>query len=269
MKKIIGIKFDGLKQIYCYDSNGLKISKNQPVIVNHEGNLNYGTVVNITQYQKKIALPKIIRIANVSDKKKYTANKNFETYALKLCREKIKKYNLKMKLINARLTFDSSKIIFYFVSEKRIDFRQLLKDLARAFKIKIELRHIGVRDETKNIPSIGICGRPLCCNKFLRQFDTVSIKMAKDQGLSLNPMKVSGNCGRLLCCLKYEQDVYDELNKNAPQINSIVKTPDGEGKVMLVNILAQTVKVIFVSENSSDIDIKIYPLEKIQLLNSN
>lgn len=269
MRKVIGVRFDNTKQIYCYDPNGLRINKNSCVIARHEGNLDYGVVVNIREYEKNIELPKIIRFASYSDKKKYESNKRFELHAIKTCKNIIKKHSLKMKLVNAKVTFDTSKIIFYFVSEKRVDFRSLVKELAKLFKMKIEMKQLGVRDEAKNICSMGICGRPLCCNKFLKEFDTVSIKMAKDQGISLNPMKISGNCGRLLCCLKYEEDVYENLNKNVPPVNSIVNTPDGKGKVLITNVLLQTVKVIFIGENPADTVIKVYPLDKITFLNNN
>lgn len=267
MRKIISVRFDNLRQVYCYDSNGLRIYKNNCVIARHEGNLDYGIVVNVMESKKSIDLPKIIRLASYSDKKKYEANKRFESYAIKVCKNTIRKYALKMKLINAKLNFDGTKIVFYFVSEKRVDFRELVRDLARLFKIKIEMKQLGVRDEAKNIPSMGICGRPLCCNKFIKQFDTVSIKMAKDQGISLSPMKISGNCGRLLCCLKYEENIYEELNKNIPPVNSIVKTPDGEAKVIITNVLLQSVKVIFIGETPADTMIKVYPLDKVTILN--
>lgn len=268
MKNILVVKFDNTRQPYYYDANNKQISPNDNVIVRHEGYLNYGTVKNIKLCNKNIALPKIIRIANDYDKQKYLDNKKFEKRALDFCRSQIKKYDLKMKLIGAHLTFDKSKIIFSFIAEKRVDFRILLKDLVHEFKIKIELKHVGVRDETKNIPSIGICGRPLCCNKFLTKFDTVSIKMAKNQGLSLNSMKVSGNCGRLLCCLNYEEKTYEELGKNTPSVGSIVKTPDGNGKVIFVNVLMQTVKVAVNNEKSDDLAIKIYPLNEIEFENN-
>ncbi len=266
MKKIVGVKFDNVKQIFCYDPNGLRVYKNSHVIARRDGNLDFGIVVNIREYEKNIELPKLIRFASFSDRKKNEANKKFELEALKICKDLIKKYAINMKLISTKVTFDAAKIIFYFVADKRIDFRLLVKELSKIFKAKIEMKQLGVRDEARYICSMGICGRSLCCNRFVKEFDTVSIKMAKDQGVSLSPMKISGSCGRLLCCLKYEQDVYEDLNKNIPQVNSMVKTPDGIGKVLITNVLLQTVKVVFIGENPADTVIKIYPLEQVESL---
>ena len=268
-KKIVGVKFDGSNEINYYDTKNLWVHENLPVIVKHKENLDYGFIKKIEHTEDNIGLPKIIRVANNFDQHKYNINKNFERYAMDICKQEIKNLDLKIKLITAHLTFDGYKIIFYFKSEQRIEFRVLIRELIHKFKIKVELKYMGARDEAKNIPSIGICGRPLCCNKFLDRFDNISIQMAKDQNISLHPFKISGNCGRLLCCLKYEQDMYTEVNKKIPPIGSIVQTPNGPGKVVMVNILNQTARILFHSDIQGDIQTKNYPLDKIKILDSN
>ena len=262
MRKIVGIKFDGENQIFFYDAGTLRIYRNNPVITRYDGYISYGIVSNVIETNdNKKKLPSVVRLASFTDKKKHESNKRFENYVTETFRSTTKKYGLKLKLTNTRVTFDRTKIIFYFFSDKRVDFREFVRELARLFKTRIEMRQMGVRDEARNTPSIGICGRPLCCNKFLREFDNVSTQMAKDQGMSLNSVKISGNCGRLLCCLKYEEDMYLELIKNAPEISSIINTPNGQAKVLAVNILAQTAKVIF-----DDSSVKIYPFNVINAM---
>ena len=269
IKKIVWVKFEDSNEINYYDAKNLWVHEDLPVIVKRKENIDYGFIVKIERKEEKTVLPKIIRVANPYDQNKYNGNKNFERYAMDICRQHIRSSHFDIKLINAHLTFDGYKIIFYFVSEDRVDFRVLVRDLTHRFKIKVELKHMGSRDEARLTPSIGICGRPLCCNKFLNKFCAVSIQMAKDQGVSLHPSKVSGNCGRLLCCLKYEQDTYDEIKKKIPPVGSLVKTPDGIGKVTMVNVLNQTVKVSFLDENANGNMLETYPVGKVHVLNKN
>jgi len=266
MKKIAGIKFENSKIIY-YEVGFLKVIKNNYVIARYNGCLDFGKIMSLFETNKNVKLPRIVRVASSYDKKKYLENKKTEKSVKNICMQKINKYKLKMKLIDAHLTFDKMRIVFYFMAETRIDFRNLVRELSHDLKIKIEMKQIGVRDEARSMPTIGICGRPLCCNKFLKQFKTVSIKMAKDQGLSLSPMKISGNCGRLLCCLSYEQETYDKLNKNIPAVDSIIITPDGKGKVLSVNILTQKIKVIFFGDSPAETITRVYPVSKIKILN--
>ena len=268
IKKIVGVKFEDINEIGYYDTKNLWVHENLPVIVKRKENIDYGFIKKIQRTEEEIDLPKIIRIANVYDQRKYNNNKNFERHASNVFKYQAKNLGFKLKLINAHLTFDGYKIIFYFVSDDRIDFRILIRELIHKFKIKVELKHMGARDEAKATPSIGVCGRQLCCNKFLDKFSNISIQMAKDQGVSLHPFKVSGNCGRLLCCLKYEQDMYDESNKNIPPVGSTVQTPDGPGEIMVVNILTQTVKVLFRNYISGENTTRTYPLAKIKIIDS-
>ena len=218
--------------------------------------------------EEKIVAPlkKVIRIASQKDLKNYEENKSKEIEAFKICEEKIKKYNLNMHLTDVEYKFDNSKILFYF-TDGRIDFRELVKDLAAIFKTRIELRQIGVRDEVKRIGGNGVCGRELCCCSFLGDFETVSIKMAKEQNISLNPSKISGNCGRLMCCLKYEQDVYEDKLKRLPKIGSIVKTEDGEGVVDSIETLKEIVRVKLKDEEDNYF-YKKYPASSIKILKS-
>ena len=224
--------------------------------------MEYGEVVmgkrpiETQQFQKPVK--GVIRLATEDDERKHRENKEFEKDAYKICLEKIQNHKLEMKLVDVEYTFDGNKILFYFTADGRVDFRELVKDLATVFKTRIELRQIGVRDEAKTLGSIGVCGRSLCCNQFLDDFVPVSIKMAKEQGLALNPSKISGACGRLMCCLKFEQDTYEELLKNAPRQGATVKTPDGNGSVEYVSLLKGYVKVRFDSENETTVkDFKI------------
>ena len=245
MNNVVGIKFRKPGKIYFFDSGDLNVEKNQHVIVETSLGEEFGTIVTVPKNIDKITTPlkKIIRIATNEDIKNYEINKSKEPDALKICQEKIKKHNLDMNLIEVEYKFDGSKILFYFTADGRIDFRDLVKDLASIFKTRIELRQIGVRDEIRRIGGNGICGRELCCCSFLGNFDTVSIKMAKEQNIALNPSKISGSCGRLMCCLKYEQDVYEEKLSRLPKVGAIVKTVDGEGTVESLETLKEVVKV--------------------------
>ncbi len=217
--------------------------------------------------EEKIVSPlkKVIRIASQKDLKNYEENKVKEKEAFKICEEKIEKYNLNMHLIDVEYKFDNSKILFYFTADGRIDFRELVKDLAAIFKTRIELRQIGVRDEVKRIGGNGVCGRELCCCSFLSDFETVSIKMAKEQNISLNPSKISGNCGRLMCCLKYEQDVYEDKLKRLPKIGSTIKTADGEGIADSIETLKEIVRVKLKDEEDNYF-YKKYPVADVQVL---
>ncbi len=247
MKTVIGVKFRKPGKIYFFDPDNLQIKKEDYVIVETQMGEEIGKVVidnkKVNEEKLTNTLKKVIREATPKDLKQYEENKKKEPEALKICEQKIKKHKLDMRLIDVEYKFDNSKILFYFTAEGRIDFRDLVKDLASIFKTRIELRQIGVRDEVRRIGGNGICGRELCCCSFLGNFDTVSIKMAKEQNISLNPAKISGNCGRLMCCLKYEQDVYEEKIKRLPKIGAIVKTEDGQGIVEEVETLKEKVKV--------------------------
>lgn len=247
MKTVIGVKFRKPGKIYFFDPKNLTIKRDDYIIVETSMGEEIGRVVidNKKLNEAKLANPlkSVVRIASQKDLKQYEENKKKEPEALKICEQKIKKHKLNMRLIDVEYKFDNSKILFYFTAEGRIDFRDLVKDLASIFKTRIELRQIGVRDEVRRIGGNGICGRELCCCSFLGSFDTVSIKMAKEQNISLNPAKISGNCGRLMCCLKYEQEVYEEKIKRLPKIGAIVKTEDGQGTVEEVETLKEKIKV--------------------------
>lgn len=270
MKKIVGIRFKKPGKIYFFDPGDLNLNTKDKVIVETSMGEELGEVIinNRNMPDEKIVAPlkKVIRIATNKDLKHDEENKKKEKEAFRICEEKIKKYNLDMHLTDVEYKFDNSKILFYFTADGRIDFRELVKDLASVFKTRIELRQIGVRDEVKRIGGNGICGRELCCCSFLNDFETVSIKMAKEQNLSLNPSKISGNCGRLMCCLKYEQQAYEDKLEKLPKVNSIVKTPDGEGIVDSVETLKEIVRVKFKDED--DIFYKKYPASDIKIIKS-
>ncbi len=248
MIKVIGVRFRTAGKIYFFDPLA-DIKKGDNVIVETARGIEFGTVVSAPKEieDDKVIQPlkPVLRVATQKDQEQEAANKVKEKDAFKICLEKIKKHNLEMKLIDAEYTFDNNKVLFYFTADGRIDFRELVKDLAAVFKTRIELRQIGVRDETKILGGIGICGRPLCCHTHLSEFVPVSIKMAKEQNLSLNPTKISGVCGRLMCCLKHEEETYEELNRRLPNVGDFVTTDDGlKGEVQSVNVLRQLVKVI-------------------------
>ncbi len=256
MKEVIGVRFRDNGKIYFFDALRFNVQVGEFVIVETARGVEYGKVVlgrrEIDEKKMNSAIKPIIRIAEDKDHKKYQDNQEKNKKAYNICLEKIAKHGLEMKLIDAEYTFDNSKVLFYFTADGRIDFRELVKDLAAVFKTRIELRQIGVRDETKIVGGIGICGRELCCNKHLSEFVPVSIKMAKEQNLSLNPTKISGVCGRLMCCLKHEQDTYEYLNDRLPNVGDMVKTADGRrGEVKSVNVLRQKVMLVFTLEDDS------------------
>ena len=248
MIKVIGVRFRNAGKVYFFAPLDFDIHRNDHVIVETARGIEYGTVVmDIREVEDdKVIQPlkPVIRVATPEDDEIAVQNKVKEKEAFKICLEKIAKHQLEMKLIDAEYTFDNNKLLFYFTADGRIDFRELVKDLAAVFKTRIELRQIGVRDETKILGGIGICGRPLCCHTFLADFAPVSIKMAKEQNLSLNPTKISGVCGRLMCCLKNEEETYEDLNSHLPSIGDYVQTDDGlKGEVTSVSVLRQLVKV--------------------------
>ena len=249
MIKVIGVRFRTAGKIYFFDPLDFEVERGGHVIVETARGIEFGTVVSAPREVEddKVIQPlkPVLRIATEKDIEQEAENKLKEKEAFKICLEKIRKHELEMKLIDAEYTFDNNKVLFYFTADGRIDFRELVKDLAGVFKTRIELRQIGVRDETKIVGGIGICGRPLCCHTHLSEFIPVSIKMAKEQNLSLNPTKISGVCGRLMCCLKHEEETYEELNRNLPNVGDTVTTGDGlQGEVQSVNVLRQLVKVI-------------------------
>lgn len=251
---VIGVRFRRAGKIYFFDPAGLEVEQGSNVIVETARGVEYGNVVIAPRdvEESKIIQPlkTVIRIATPEDDAVEMKNRQKEKEAFNICLEKIKKHELEMKLIDSEYTFDNNKVLFYFTADGRIDFRELVKDLASVFKTRIELRQIGVRDETKIIGGIGICGRALCCNTYLSEFAPVSIKMAKEQNLSLNPTKISGVCGRLMCCLKNEEEAYEEANSKLPNIGDFVTTNDGlKGEVLSVNVLKQIVRVIVILEN--------------------
>lgn len=254
MVKVIGVRFRKAGKIYFFDPADLEIEKGSNVIVETARGIEYGNVVigNRVVEDDKIIQPlkPVIRVATPEDDAIEANNREKEVGAYQICLEKIAKHGLEMKLIDCEYTYDNNKLLFYFTADGRIDFRDLVKDLAAVFKTRIELRQIGVRDETKIVGGIGICGRALCCNTFLSEFAPVSIKMAKEQNLSLNPTKISGVCGRLMCCLKNEQEAYEELNSKLPTVGDTVETVDQlKGEVQSVSVLKQLVKVVVTLEN--------------------
>ncbi|MBZ4670838.1 MAG: yaaT [Oscillospiraceae bacterium] len=247
MVEIIGVRFKSVGKIYYFSPGGLKIPEKSFVIVETARGIECGLVVmsNRLVDESEIVSPlkTVIRVATEKDMKIVEQNKKKEVDARKICEEKIAAHGLNMKLVDVECTFDNNKLLFYFTAENRVDFRELVKDLAAVFRTRIELRQIGVRDEAKMLGGLGVCGRPFCCRTFLGEFQPVSIKMAKEQGLSLNPTKISGTCGRLMCCLKYEQDTYEELLKTMPKVGAYVDTPVGKGYVEEINLLTGKVKV--------------------------
>ena len=258
MTKVIGVRFRTAGKIYYFDPAKYQIKKGDHVIVETARGVEFGTVVSdikeVDDSQVVQPLKPVLRIATERDEEQEQTNKKKEKDAFKICLEKIAKHNLEMKLIDAEYTFDNNKVLFYFTADGRIDFRELVKDLASVFKTRIELRQIGVRDETKIIGGMGICGRTLCCHAHLSEFVPVSIKMAKEQNLSLNPTKISGVCGRLMCCLKHEEETYEELNRKLPNIGDHVTTDDGlRGEVSAVNVLRQLVKVVVTVDDKKEI----------------
>ena len=265
MATIVGIQFQKNGKIYNYDVNNLDVKQDDFVIADTSRGIDLGQVVvgcrQIEESEFNIPLKKLIRIATDKDLQTSTENRLREREAYEICQKKIAEHKLDMKLVSVEYAFDNSKALFYFTANGRVDFRSLVKDLASVFKMRIELRQIGVRDEARMLGGLGPCGRPICCGSFLDEFQPVSIKMAKEQNLSLNPTKISGVCGRLMCCLKYEQDHYEQTRKLMPRIGKEVTTPDGTGTVSDLNIVKETVFVRITNGDSSEI--KEYPLEKI------
>lgn len=247
MAEVIGVRFKEVGKVYYFDPNGIQMKKGDMAIVETARGVECGEVAmeNREIEDKDIVHPlkKMIRKATQGDLKKVEENRKKERYAFEICEKKILDHKLEMKLVDVEYTFDNNKILFYFTADGRVDFRELVKDLASVFRTRIELRQIGVRDEAKMMGGLGICGRPFCCTSFLGEFQPVSIKMAKEQGLSLNPVKISGTCGRLMCCLKYEQAAYSDLLRTTPKNGAVVNTPEGRGVVVDVNLLTGMLKV--------------------------
>ncbi|AEV70463.1 PSP1 domain-containing protein [Acetivibrio clariflavus] len=268
MVKVVGVRFKKVGKIYYFDPGDLDIKLNENVIVETARGIEFGLVVvpNTEVPEEEIVPPlkRVIRIADDEDKKHYEENTKKEKEAFDICLKKISDHKLEMKLIDVEYTFDNNKVLFYFTADGRVDFRELVKDLASVFRTRIELRQIGVRDEAKMMGGLGVCGRVLCCNSFLGDFQPVSIKMAKEQGLSLNPTKISGACGRLMCCLKYEQEAYEEILTRVPKEGAIVETPDGQGVVMGVSLLKELVKVKL--DNDNEADLKVYKAEQVKII---
>ena len=267
MIKVIGVRFRTAGKIYFFDPLEFEIKRGDHVIVETARGVEYGTVVcdpkEVEEDQVIQPLKPVLRVATPKDDEQEKSNKEKEREAFKICLEKIRKHELDMKLIDAEYTFDNNKVLFYFTADGRIDFRELVKDLAAVFKTRIELRQIGVRDETKILGGIGSCGRPLCCHTHLSEFVPVSIKMAKEQNLSLNPTKISGVCGRLMCCLKHEEETYEELNRSLPNVGDYVNCNDGvKGEVHSVNVLRQLVKVIV--EVNDEKEIREYRADQLR-----
>lgn len=270
MTKIIGVRFKPVGKMYYFDPMEFEIKRGDNVIVETSRGMEYGEVIlgirEVEDSSVTKPLKGVLRLATDEDTLQYNENKEKEKEAYSICVEKIAKHNLEMKLIEVEYAFDRNKILFYFTADGRVDFRELVKDLAAVFRTRIELRQIGVRDESKTRGSIGICGRNLCCSQFLEEFMPVSIKMAKEQGLSLNPSKISGVCGRLMCCLKYEQDTYEELIAESPKAGARVMTPDGEGTVMNVALLRGKVRVRMGGED--DMSHKDYDVSEVKIIDS-
>ena len=269
MTEIIGVRFKNSGKVYYFDPEGKKYNKEQSVIVETARGVEMGVVAiaNKMSDDKNIVSPlkPVLRAATEKDFKQAEENVQKEKEAFKICNEKIEKHKLDMKLVDVEYTFDQNKILFYFTSDGRVDFRELVKDLASVFKTRIELRQIGVRDEAKIVGGLGVCGRKLCCASHLGGFEPVSIKMAKEQNLSLNPTKISGTCSRLMCCLKYEQEAYEELNKITPNVGSEVETPSGKGIVTDVNLLRGMLKVKL---SESENNIQNFHVSEIKILKS-
>jgi len=266
---IIGVRFKDVGRIYYFDPVDFDPPLNAAVIVETVRGAEYG-IISLTRRDADVSnlqppIRKMLRLATPEDEAQEISNRTRETEARAICAEKIKAHGLEMHLVDVELTFDLSKIIFYFTADGRVDFRELVKDLAATFRTRIELRQIGARDEAKIVNGVGICGRNICCASFLDEFQPVSVKTAKDQGLGLNPTKISGVCGKLMCCLKYEESTYIELNKNLPNVGDKVQTPDGVGEVLNVQVLRQTVKVAVQKKDKNEVETDFYPVEEIKI----
>ncbi len=269
MSEVIGVRFRAAGKIYYFSPKEIQFVRGEHAIVETARGMEYGFVVmgNRAAEDVKIIQPlkEVIRKANAEDDQRHQDNKLKEKEAYRICQEKIRKHALEMKLIDVEYTFDGGKVLFYFTADGRVDFRALVKDLAAIFRTRIELRQVGVRDETKILGGYGICGRPLCCHTFLSDFAPVSIRMAKEQGLSLNPTNISGVCGRLMCCLKNEEDVYEFLNARLPSVGDTVTTPDGlKGEVSSISVLSQKVKVVVSLEKEDEKELREYPASELK-----
>jgi len=271
MAEIVGVRFKQVGKIYYFDPDGKEIEQGQNVIVETVRGIEFGKVEIgnrfVDEAELVSPLKKVMRIATKADEAQLERNKEREKEALEICQQKISAHGLDMSLVDAEFTFDCTKVVFYFTSEGRVDFRELVRDLATVFRVRIELRQIGVRDEAKLLNGMGICGRSLCCASFLKDFQSVSIKMAKEQNLSLNPTKISGVCGRLMCCLKYEEETYEALNRELPHEGDTVKTPDGTGDVLSVSILRGMVRVAVKKKDSDVPNINTYKAADLKIIN--
>jgi len=269
MAEVVSVRFKSRGKSYYFDPQDLNIATGVAVIVETSKGLEYGkcTRGNFAVDDSQIIPPlrPVVRVATEEDQASAAAMREKESKAFRICADKIRAHGLEMKLVDVEYNFEGSKILFFFTSDGRVDFRELVKDLANVFRTRIELRQIGVRDEAKMLGGLGICGKPFCCAQFLDEFQPVSIKMAKTQALSLNPTKISGTCGRLMCCLKYEQNAYEDLVKNAPKVDSYVETPEGNGTITEVNLLRQQVKVRM-DGRAGDPVIEVFPLTAIQFI---
>ncbi len=281
MSEILGVKFRPNGKIYYFSSNELNCQVNDHVIAETSYGVAFGKIVKIIDDKSKIFLDDqysgrykddfeikpIIRVATKKDVIQNELNKKKADEARKICLKKIKKYDIKMRIIDVEYTFDRKKILFYFSADGKVDFRVLVRDLASVLKVRIELRQIGVRDQSKILGGLGVCGQPFCCHSFLNDFGVVSIKMAKEQGLSLNPIKLSGNCGRLMCCLQYEQSAYNDLIKTSPKIGDVVSTVDGVGEVVDINLITGFVKVVLNTSENNNVLPQIYHKKDVKIVN--
>lgn len=267
---VIGVRFKKAGKIYYFDPGSESFEHGDKVIVETARGIEYGTVElahkEVPDSELILPVKRVMRKATAEDDQINLENRDREKEAFGICLEKIANRGLDMKLVSVEITFDRNKIIFYFTSGGRVDFRELVKDLAAVFRMRIELRQIGIRDEAKIRNGIGVCGRPLCCATFLSDFHPVSIKMAKDQSISLNPTKISGICGRLMCCLKYEQNVYEELVKNLPKEGDIISTPEGDGEVLSVNVLKQTIRAAVRPDPKKDVQVSFFAPDEVTII---
>ncbi len=268
MAEVVGVRFKNVGKVYYFDPQGIQLAKNSRVIVETARGIECGEVAmtnrEVPDETVVHPLKKVIRAATEEDLATLESNREKEKKASQICQQKIAEHKLDMKLVDVEYTFDNNKILFYFTADGRIDFRDLVKDLAAVFRTRIELRQIGVRDEAKMLGGLGICGNPFCCSTFLGEFQPVSIRMAKEQGLSLNPTKISGTCGRLMCCLKYEQEAYEDLIRTTPRVGALVATPDGKGLVTEVSLLTGMLKIRL--EKNDDNSINLYHKDDVKVL---
>jgi len=268
LTEVIGVRFKKAGKVYFFDPDGIAVDLGQSVVVDTARGLEFGECAmknsQVPDEQVVSPLRKLVRAATPEDLKNIADKAEKERRALEICQQKVLSHKLEMKIVDVEYVFDNSKIIFYFTADGRVDFRELVKDLASVFRTRIELHQIGVRDEAKMLGGLGICGKPFCCATFLDEFHPVSIKMAKEQNLSLNPVKISGTCGRLMCCLKYEQNSYEYLHRVTPRVDSVVSTPDGQGTVVDVNLLRGLIKVSL--DEQQDAPSKIYSRDELTII---